>query len=207
MVNQGFPANSYGHVRTPLEEPNEILALAPATSLPGGVLFAPTLTREVRVGEILAQDSVSKFYLPRKSTEANGLSASGQNLLTVDDAHMFEVGDTLSFGGTAADNDVVSINYETNVITLAANLSANVADRERVFVDSNGVGTAVGIASVRWTPRPEVAIEAGKGAMYIAGTFKKWRLHGSADGVDTQANTDLGGVTIQAPEGALYRIA
>lgn len=201
MVQDRFPSRSYGINSIPQEDPNEILAIAPGTKLPGGVIYDPALTRSVRTGQILARNSLTGLYLPIKATEAAALAASGASEITVKDAHPFVAGDVIAFGGTANDATIASVNYDTNVITIVGTLSANVADNEAISVEANDVGVAVGIAAERWNPTSVVS-SGGKGSMYIAGTFKKWRLYGLV----TAASSALGGSDVLAPEGTLYRI-
>ncbi len=217
-----FPPLGSGFFEIPVNDAPEILALAPGEMIPGGAIIAVDAVREIRVGELLARLTADVAglgsegqYIARKSTEAAALSSTGANTVTVDDAHPFEVGDTLEFTGGADDEVVESIDYDTNIITIVGTISgADVDPNDRVFVTADGQGTAVGIAAVRYTPNSTLtdgAIVAqqdifGKVAMYVAGSFKKNKLHGSADGVDVQGDTDLGGYDIIGNHELIYRI-
>jgi len=216
-MTSAWPYNAAGgQQEIAIENSNEILASTSGLEkLPGGVIVAHSLEREIRVGEILARLSAAVTGLgeigqvvPRKSTEAAAVAAIGTQFVIVDDAHPFVVGDTLKFGGTAADEVISAINYTTGRIDLATTLSAEVGLNERVYVDTAGMKDAVGIAAERFTPVSGAAgIAHGRVSMYIGGLFKLAKLHGGgAGGLDTAAITDLGAVMITAGEGTLARI-
>lgn len=206
---ESLPSHSVGIHQTPFDYPDEIRA-GEAEKLPGGVLYDSTLTREVRIGEILAIHGTTGRAWPRKSTELAAEATSTATALFVDDAHMFIVGDTLVVQDSTGGGVITAIDYVTGEITVTA-LSGGTDPHpvnSRVFVNSNALGTARYIAAERYTPNTNFAV-LGQGSVYIAGLFHKGKLKGSAAGVDTQANTDLGGVTIARlndPDGDLYRI-
>jgi hypothetical protein len=222
-----FPYLAVGLGESPIVDVPEIVAnTAGLEDLPGGAVIAPGNTREVRVGELLARLSGAivglgevGHYVPRKSTELAVAAADGVTTITVDDAHPFVVGDVIVIDddSNASDAETISaINYETNVITISA-LSGGTNPlpvNSRVYVTTNGLGTAVGIAAVRHTPNAEATAGFpaaqqnlyGRVKMFIKGTFYKNKLHGSADGVDTQGDTDLGGKDVVSSYGTLYTI-
>lgn len=209
LPNSNIPSRSIGYNEQPIEYPDEIRAGA-AEKIPGGVLYDPALTREVRIGELLARHSTSGRYWPRKSSETTASVGSTDTTVPVDDAHAFEVGDTVVVQDSTGGGVITAIDYDDNILTVTA-LSGGTNPHpvnSRVYVNSNGLGTAVGIAAERYTPNNNFSF-VGQGSMYIAGLFYKNKLKGSADGVDTQGKSDLGGVTIDRgtdPEGDLYRI-
>lgn len=213
-----WPYNaSGGQQEIPVDYPDEIIASTSGLEkLPGGGIIAIENTREVRIGELLARLSADVAGLgkagqlvPRKSGEAAALATSGAQFIMMKDPHPFVVGDTLTFGGTADNEVITAINYETGRVDLATTLSANVAANERVYVNANGLGTAVGVAAERVTPVAEtIGIAAGRVSLYIGGLFYANKIKGglAGGGLDTAAIASLGAVVQASPVGSLARI-
>lgn len=212
-----WPYNaSGGQQEIPVDYPDEIIASTSGLEkLPGGGIIGIENTIEVRVGEVLARLSAdvagvgeSGQLIPRKATEAAALANSGQKEVVFKDAHNFKVGDVCGFGGTANDNAIASIDYDTNTVTFVDNLSANVAKDEAIAVETNGQNSAIGIAAERVTPLADtIGIAAGRVSVYIGGLFYKNKIKGGAgEGLDTAAASALGAVNIASPVADLVRI-
>lgn len=208
-----LPSRTTGVQNEAIEYPDEIRA-GDAVKLPGPIAYDAALTVEVRVGELLARHSSTGRYWPRKSTELAATEADSQTVLSVDDAHPFEIGDVVTVGDRTGTYTITAKDEDSspNTITVSSGLTGGTNPspvNARVYVASNGLGNAVGIAAERFTPNTQKPA-VGQGSMYIAGLFYKGKLKGSAAGVDTQAQSDLGGTTITRtgdPDGDLYRIA
>ena len=197
--------------------PNEFIAeTSSIVKLPGGVVLANgARARDIRAGEILARltaDVVgvgsSGQYIARKSTELAASAADAATSITVKNAHPFAAGDTIVIddGSNPSDAEVIaSIDYATNVITLAGTLSGGtnpLPANSKVSVTASGQGTAVGVAGERFTHPIVRTGLLGRTSLIIEGLLKKSRVYG----FDTQAATDLSGTDVIAPEGTLVRI-
>lgn len=227
-MTSSFPPLGQGVVNTPIVTPDEILAsVSGAEKLPGGVIVGVgARTREVRIGEILARLTAdvtdvgnSGHFIPRKSTEAAASVATGQADVTVDDAHMFVVGDTILVddGVSAMTVEIISaINYVTNVITVSTNFDGGTNPSpigSRVSVTASGQNNSNGIAGERYTPNSALGSVTGRASMYTAGLFKLPKLKGSgrttAAGLDGAARAAFAAPIandVTAPEGLLVRV-
>jgi hypothetical protein len=169
----------------------QVLAAGEAVKVPGGVMVKSG-ARPIRAGELIAVNSSTNLAAGRKSTQLDGVHETTVTDVTVDDAHNFEVGDTIAVGGQTG-KVITAINYETNVISIDAQLGAQVADNARVYVSANAQGTAVGVAL---TPvlDPYDATKANRngafvfGDLAIRGIFKSSALKD----YNSEAVTDLG---------------
>lgn len=222
MADLTLPHNSIaGFVVTDFEETDEIRAeMNSMVKMPGGAVIAVgERSRSIRPGEILARLSadvagvgLANQYIARKSTELAAQAEAGATSIIVDDAHPFAVGDTITIGA-AADEVISSVDYDTNTIGLATTLSAQVLVNARVHVNASGQNAAVGIAATRFTKRSyadNVPATTGQalGAMsyFTEGTFYLNKLHGSGDGLDTQASSELGAERMTSNYGTLVRV-
>jgi len=202
-----------GFAQDAISYPNEILAASPGTKLPGGVVLANgARARSVRVGDILAKLSadvtgvgLAGQYIVSKCSELAVAAADAASSITVDDAHPFAIGDTITIddGSNASTPAVITaINYTTNVITVAVTGGTDpLPINSKVSVTASEQDTAIGIAANRWeaTGLEDVT---GRTSMYIAGEFKKANLYN----LTTSANTELAGVTVSSNGGDIYRI-
>lgn len=124
--------------------------------------------RELRPGTIMAQITSSKKWVPCKRTKANG-AGSTATALTVYDARSFKTTDTIKVGSnnTCA---ISSINYSTNVITLAA--TKTWSDGDAVYCDSSAgseIARAVLNEWVNLLDYDGVARDKTTGRLVIAG--------------------------------------
>jgi hypothetical protein len=203
-----FPNNAVGYMTLPVVHPDEILAsMSGLEKLPGGTIIANGVrSRPIRVGEMLALLTgtvagvgASGQWIARKSTElaVQFVPSASPQAISVDDAHMFAIGDTVTVGANAPDV-ITGIDYDANTITTIATGGANpTLVNVRVHVDGNGQNATNGIAANRFTPSSisEVAEATwGQVSVYIGGLFKRQFLRGSGDGLDVAAALALGAI-------------
>jgi len=105
--------------------------------------IVPANARKVRKGDILSKNASNKFVVTRYTLLAE-TAATGQPVIVVDDAHAFEVGDTIQVEDEGGTHVIGSIDYDTNEITLTTNLTGErVADK---YVKSSTAALATAVA-------------------------------------------------------------
>lgn len=171
-----------------------LMTSAGLVKVPGGLLLKSG-SRPVRAGELMAEDSTTKLGMPRKSTQLSGEHLTGVTDITVDDAHNFEVGETIDVGAQTG-KVITAINYTTNVITMDATLGGTVADNARVHNPLTAMNTAVGIALSAMIDRYNTALANRHGVvpfgdLAIRGVFKETAIQD----LNSEATTDLTGVS------------
>jgi hypothetical protein len=116
------------------------------TKYPGGLPVAAG-ARAIRDGDILAKETTGNTVIVCKRTELAAAEPQTETLILVDDAHPFEVADVVQIGDEATTLNVVSLNYDTNVITMGALTHATGQDVDAIFhVAALAQDDALGIA-------------------------------------------------------------
>jgi len=92
----------------------------------------------IPTGTILAKITATGWFAPIRRTAANGIAASGQPDVVVDDADHCQVGQTWTDGTTSF--TIASIDYDTNTLTATGNLSGAIADNAEVYDDTDVPG-------------------------------------------------------------------
>ena len=178
------------------------------TKYPGG-LPIPGGGRAVREGDPIAIDTNDDTGLVSKYSQLAADADQAVTVVTLDDAHPFEIGDSCEFDDGAALQETVTItaiNYETNVVTFTpAVIDAAGFDIDDHFaVITNNVDNAIGIALVPVRDRraAELGIPGaddltprGRTPMFgdiaLTGRFRLARLRNLVDGTTPQNRNDV----------------
>ena len=116
------------------------------TTLPGGGMV-PAGARAIRQGDILARatgGTRNRRFVVAKTTRLRSALGSSATTAQVDDAHAFEVGDSVVIASLGAET-VTSVNYDTNSITFG-NAPGSAAANANVVAGSNNMDEGVAIA-------------------------------------------------------------
>lgn len=183
------------------------------TILPGGATIAAG-ARAFRVGDFIARNTGTMKLNVAKYSQVAAAAATTVAVVTVDDAHAFEVGDTItprSGSSDEASRVITAINYDTNVITVSENWDTALAENDSVGVRHNQQHRAIGIAMLPSRDKDAAILgggandvtdkrgDSGYGSVALTGRFKYDKLrnfntlnshsfHGDLDGI---YNNDL----------------
>ena len=167
------------------------------TKIPAGGTVAAG-SRAIRQGDLIARNTGTKKFLVCKFTEV-AVALGNDDDVTVDDAHPFEVGDTIHIDGDSGGR-IRAINYETNVITMTNNLTSSVNDtvEARFNNQDDPIGVALlpmfdeqahyGGGETDVTPK---MMDELYGDIALTGRFKWDQLRNMRDG--NKADTALAG--------------
>lgn len=137
-------------------------------------------TRAIRAGECMSQNSVSMAFLPTKSTYVASAAGAGVQVVTVDDAHPFTIGDVITIAGVTGTRTISAINYATNQITVTATFGVAVAVDARIHDANNDTGRALGIALTpmkdRDNPDTATKYDSMYGDIAIRGAFIQGKI-------------------------------
>lgn len=98
----------------------------------------------IREGTLFARLTTGGALVPCRCTKLSATSSSGTNTITVTSAHGFMAGDTIKLAGSV-NVTISSIDYDTNVITLTANLGADRAVGDAVIGRGSLAGSEIAI--------------------------------------------------------------
>ena len=170
---------------------------------PGGG-SVPAGVRSVRGGDILARNTSTKKFIVVKSSFLTALVAANATVVNVNDAHPFEVGDSIVVG-TATAETITAINYVTHQITLGTSISKAVANKTAVKVITNGQGKGVAVALLPVRDKDAAILEEKDdvtprlsdtlyGTIALKGRFKYDKMKNFDTTVTGSLHTDLAGV-------------
>lgn len=168
---------------------------------PGGL---PTITgaRAIRQGDMIAKRTSDDKCLVAKLTELSATEAIGQTVLSVKDAHPFEVGDLITVDAETT-KTITAIDYVLNTITVDDDMAAESVADDPVFGEAAGTDQAVGVAlsAVRDSAAGRIAAKTDEltpphtvvfGDIAITGVFKLTALRNFR--VGGLAELDLAGL-------------
>ena len=150
------------------------------TMLPGGGMV-PAGARAIRQGDVLARSTGGtrdKKFVVAKTTRLSAALGGAATAVAVDDAHAFEVGDSVVIASLGAEV-ITSINYEINSITFgtapgAAAINSNVV----AALNNMDEGLAIALLPSKDGNNPLLAPMAGDSFVTAAltGRFKVNKL-------------------------------
>lgn len=149
--------------------------------------------RPIRAGEQIAISTDTKKAFGRKSTQLAAATTTSDTTIEVDDAHNFEVGDSIDIGAQV-DKEITAINYDTNVITIGTTVGGAESIDARVHVSENEENKAKAIALTPVKDRENSALanrhgEFVYGDLAERGVFVKTAIKD----FNSESDTDLGG--------------
>ena len=161
-----------------------LLHMQGAIKYPAGLAVASG-ERGIRSGDILAKDTskTGDYAVVCKITKLRSAAASGATTIQVDDAHPFEIGDSIVVASQAA-RTIGDINYETNSIGITSGLASSASNNVTVSASANDKNKPVAIANTplvdRYAYRNKLGSElvtpldrtSQYGDAYVTGTFK-----------------------------------
>ena len=179
------------------------------TIFPGGATIAAG-SRSFRVGDCIARNVSTKKLSVAKFTQVAAAAATTVAVVTVDDAHAFEIGDSVTprTGGTdGASRTITGINYDTNVITVSANWSAALVENtSSIGTRGNEQHRAIGIALLPSRDKDAALLGGGVndvvsrigdsiyGSLALTGRFKYNKLRNFSTLNTHSFHADLGGL-------------
>ena len=118
-----------------------------AIKYPAGLAVASG-ERGIRSGDILAKDTskAGDYAVVCKITNLRSSASSGSTTIQVDDAHPFEVGDSIVVASQSS-RTIGSVNYETNSIVITSGLASNASNNATVSASANDKSKPVAIAN------------------------------------------------------------
>lgn len=126
--------------------PPTVLATSDGLRSPRGISLDPTYcfadvhgNKVARSGSLVATlpSGLGRIFPASKATAA---TTTSQTSVTVANATVFAVGESITINGSTAVGTIASINYLTNVITLAANAANAVAIGDLLITDASATG-------------------------------------------------------------------
>ena len=158
-------------------------------------------SRSIRAGDILARDTSTKKFLVAKRSAVSAAASSSVSI-SVDDAHPFESGDLLSIGTDSV--TVASVNYDSNILTLTAGITAADNDLVTLRGTTNNREKAVGVALLPVRDKDaallggldDVTPKLGDeqyGAIAITGRFKYGKLRNFDTSIGSSFHAELAG--------------
>ena len=124
-----------------------LLHMQGAIKYPAGIQVASG-ERGIRSGDILAKDTskTGDYAVVCKVTQLAAAASSGATTITVDDAHPFQVGDSIVVASQSA-RTIGSINYGNNQLTITSGLASNASNNTTVVARANDKDHPIAIAN------------------------------------------------------------
>ena len=157
------------------------------TVLPGGGMV-PAGARAIREGDVIARatgGTRDKRFVVAKTTRLSAVLGGSATEASVDDAHAFEVGDSVVIGSLGTEV-ITSIDYDTNELTFGTAPGAGAVNANVVAaLNDMDEGLAVALTAVRDGNNPNITPVNGDSYLTAAltGRFK----------VDKLVNFDVAG--------------